>query len=89
VAYSLQFAATGDTGGNCTGCTWTYDAVPGGLTLTSGGLLSGIPTTAGTSTINVTATNAAGSAGPTGFSLAIGGAGVHSQATGRMTGTIK
>jgi hypothetical protein len=84
VAYSLQFAASGDTP-----ITWTYDAVPGGVTLTSGGLLSGTPTTAGTSTINVTATNGAGSAGPIGFSLAIGGAGVHSQATGRMTGTIK
>lgn len=84
VAYSLQFAATGDTP-----ITWTYDAVPAGLTLSSTGLLSGTPTTAGTSIINVTATNAAGSAGPTGFSLAIGGAGVYSQATGRMTGTIK
>src|ERR1019366_5070409 len=83
VAYSLQFTATGDTGGNCTGCTWSATGVPGGLTLSSGGLLSGTPTTAATSTINVTATNAAGSSGPTGFSLAIGGAGVHSQATGR------
>jgi hypothetical protein len=84
VAYSLQFAATGDTP-----ITWTCDAVPGGLTFTSGGLLSGTPTTPGTSTINVTATNAAGRAGPTGFSLTIGAGGVYSQATGRMTGTIK
>jgi hypothetical protein len=84
VAYSVQFTATGDTP-----ITWTYDAVPGGLTFTGGGLLSGTPTTAGTSTINVTATNAAGSAGPTGFSLTIGTAGGHGQVTGRMTGTIR
>jgi hypothetical protein len=84
VSYSLQFTATGDTP-----ITWTYDTVPGGLTFTSGGLLSGTPTAAGTSIINVMATNAAGSAGPTGFSLAIGAAGAYGRATGRMTGTIR
>jgi hypothetical protein len=83
-AYSLQFTATGDTP-----ITWTYDSVPGGLTFTSGGLLSGTSNTAGTSTINVTATNAAGSAGPTGFSLTRGAAGVYGRVTGRMTGTIR
>ena len=84
IPYSAQFQAMGDTP-----ITWTYDAVPGGLTFTSGGLLSGTPTTAGTSTINVTATNGAGSAGPTGFSITIGAAGVFSRATGMMTGYMQ
>lgn len=67
-AYSVQFAATGDTP-----ITWTATGIPAGLSLSSGGLLSGTPTTAATSTIQVTATNAAGtqSGAPTGFSITV------------------
>jgi hypothetical protein len=37
----------------------------------------------------VTATNAAGSSGPTGFSITIGAAGVPSRVTGIITGVVK
>lgn len=54
VAFSQQLAATGDT------ATWS-GTVPDGLTLSSSGLLSGTPTTAGAYSFTVTATNAGGS----------------------------
>jgi hypothetical protein len=70
-AYSITFAATGDTP-----ITWTATGVPGGLSLSSGGVLSGTPTTAATSTISATATNATGAqaGAPTGFSITINAA---------------
>ncbi len=55
VAFSQQLAATGDAP-----ITWT-GTVPDGLTLSSTGLLSGTPTTAGAYSFTVTATNAGGS----------------------------
>jgi hypothetical protein len=77
VAYSYQFTATGDTP-----ITWSGTGVPGGMNLASSGLLSGAPTTEGTTTINVTATNAKGSAGPTGFSMTtVSEGGGHARAT--------
>ena len=59
-AYSQTLAATGTTP-----ITWsvTEGSLPGGLELnTSTGVISGTPTTAGTSTFTVTARNATGSA---------------------------
>jgi hypothetical protein len=60
VAYSQTLAATGDTP-----ITWSMadgsDPLPGGLTLSTGGVISGTPTEAGTFTFTVEATNAAGS----------------------------
>jgi hypothetical protein len=54
-----QFQATGGTGS----IVWTYSGdLPTGLTLSSGGLLSGTPSAAGSFTFNVTATD--GSATP-------------------------
>ncbi|GHU80507.1 hypothetical protein FACS1894191_5940 [Clostridia bacterium] len=52
--YSQALAATGDAT-----ITWTLDSgtLPVGLTLSSGGLISGTPTTAGTSTFTVKASN--------------------------------
>jgi hypothetical protein len=52
--YSQTFAAAG-----CTGtCTWsTGGGLPGGLVFTSAGLLTGTPTSAGTSNFNITATD--------------------------------
>lgn len=66
ISYSFQFTASGSPIP-----TWTATSVPAGLTFSAGGLLSGTPTVAGTTSINVTATNSAGSAGPTSFSLNI------------------
>lgn len=66
-AYSFQFAATGSGP-----ITWTATGVPAGLMLSTSGLLSGTPTVTATSTINVTAMNSVGSAGPSAFSLTVG-----------------
>jgi hypothetical protein len=66
VPYMTTLAATGNTP-----ITWIATNVPNGLSMSSGGVLSGTPTAAGTFTINVTAISAAGEAGPIGFSLTI------------------
>ena len=57
-AYSQSLAASGDTP-----ITWTRDSgtLPGGLSLSSSGVISGTPTAAGDSTFIVKATNAKGS----------------------------
>jgi Putative Ig domain len=57
-AYSQQFTATGGTGTD----TWTVasgSTLPTNLSLSSTGLLSGTPTTAGTFTFGITATDSA------------------------------
>lgn len=51
--------------------SWSATGVPTGMSLSSGGILSGTPTGSGTSTLQVTATNGCSSAGPTAFSLTI------------------
>lgn len=59
VAYTLQLASTGGTGA----VTWAVPAgstLPGGLTLTTAGLLAGTPTAGGTFTFSVTATDSGG-----------------------------
>lgn len=58
VAYSQALAATGTTP-----ITWTLESgsLPAGLSLSSSGIISGTPTTAGTFTFTVKATNSAGS----------------------------
>jgi hypothetical protein len=57
-AYSAQLTASG----GLTPYTWALDAgnLPVGLTLSSTGLISGIPTTAGTSSFLALCTDAAG-----------------------------
>jgi len=69
----LQFSATGDANGTCSGCSWSATGLPAGMTFSSSGSLGGTPSVSGTFTINVTATNNTGSgvAGPTGFSITI------------------
>jgi hypothetical protein len=58
VPYSATLTATGTTP-----ISWSivYGALPSGMTLSSAGVISGTPTATGTSIIDVTATNAAGS----------------------------
>lgn len=55
IAYTLTFAATGGTGPY----TWSVNTgtLPGGLTLSSAGVLSGTPTAAGSSVFTVKATD--------------------------------
>lgn len=67
-AYSFSFAATGTLPIN-----WsvTTGNLPPGLTLSSSGVLSGTPTSAGTYTFSVQATNSVGVAGPQTYSLTI------------------
>jgi hypothetical protein len=52
-SYSQSFTATGGTGT----LTWSATGLPAGLSISSGGVLSGIPTAAGTTSITVRATD--------------------------------
>ena len=74
VPFSYDFkpllTVTGDASYTASAVTWSATSVPAGLTLNSSGVLSGTPTTAGTSTLNVTAAYKSKSA-QTGYSLAI------------------
>lgn len=67
VAYSASFAFSGGT----PPVTWSATGLPAGLTLSSGGALSGVPTTPGTSNISVTARDSAGTAVSKTFGVAI------------------
>ena len=70
-AYSQTFVATGGSGG------YTYSAtgsLPSGLTLTSGGVLSGTPTTGGSFTFTVTATDSGLATGTRSYTVVIANA---------------
>jgi putative Ig domain-containing protein len=67
---SLQLTATEPDGSSCS-CTYTQTGLPAGLTMTSGGLVSGTPTKAASSTVTVTATDATGVSGSTSFTWTI------------------
>ena len=69
-AYSQQLASTG---GSNTGYTYSISSgtLPAGITLSSGGLLSGTPAAAGTSTFSITVTDSAGATGSKAFSLTV------------------
>ncbi len=71
-AYSQQFTATGGT----LPLTWskTLGTLPGGLTLTSGGLLSGTPTATGTFNFTIQVVDANGSTVTKAFALTINNA---------------
>lgn len=60
------------SGGN-TPYTWSSSALPSGLSLSSGGVLSGTPTTTGSTTITVTVTDASAATANTGVSIVITG----------------
>ena len=62
-AVSLQMAASGGQ----SPYTWTASGLPAGLSISDSGLITGTPTTAGTSTVTVTATDANGAKGQTTF----------------------
>ncbi len=82
-ATSLQM-----TGSDSAGRTLTYSAtgLPPGLTITSGGLISGTPTTAGTYTVTVTATDSTGASGSTTFTWTINPAGGGCASPGQKLG---
>ncbi|TCO46555.1 S8 family peptidase [Actinocrispum wychmicini] len=66
--FDLQLTAFGGDGGPY---TWTAGNLPDGLTLSDTGLLSGTPTTRGTSTITLTATDSTGKSGTATFPLTV------------------
>ncbi|HEX4222203.1 MAG TPA: putative Ig domain-containing protein, partial [Pseudonocardiaceae bacterium] len=66
-AVSLQLSASGGTAPY----TWTASGLPAGLSISSGGLISGTPTTAATSSVTVTAKDSTGATGSASFSWVI------------------
>jgi Putative Ig domain len=72
-AVSLQISATDSASGQ----TLTYSAtgLPAGLSISSTGLISGTPTTAGTSSVTVTATDTTGASGSASFTWTINSSG--------------
>ncbi|MBM7772216.1 subtilisin family serine protease [Actinokineospora baliensis] len=64
---SLTLSATGGTAPY----TWTATGLPAGLSISTGGVISGTPTTAGNYNVTVTATPASGTPGSASFSWAI------------------
>ncbi|MGD0498822.1 MAG: putative Ig domain-containing protein, partial [Bryobacteraceae bacterium] len=69
-AYSQTLAATGGTGT----LTWTLNAdnyLPPGLSLSSGGVISGTPTSTGQYNVNVTVTDGSGNTATRGYNLNI------------------
>jgi large repetitive protein len=72
VAYSQILSGTGGTAPYTFAVT--SGALPAGLTLTPAGVLAGTPTTAGTSTFTVTATDAAGCTGVRTYTIIIAAA---------------
>lgn len=66
-AVSLQLTATGGTAP----LRWTATGLPASLSIATGGLISGTPTTAGTSTVNATVTDSTGATGSTSFTFTI------------------
>ena len=71
-AASLQVSATDSASGQ----TLTYSAtgLPAGLSISSSGLISGTPTTAGTSSVTVTAKDTTGATGTASFSWTVNSA---------------
>ena len=69
VAYSQQITASGGTGSYA--FTVLTGTLPAGLTLSSGGLLSGTPTTLGSSTVVIQATDGSGCPGVTTYTINI------------------
>ncbi len=70
-AASLQLSASGGSGGY----TWTATGLPAGLSISTSGLISGTPTTAGTSSVTATAKDSSGATGATTFSWTVNPAG--------------
>ena len=66
-AVSLQLSASGGTAPY----TWTATGLPAGLSISSGGAISGTPTTAATSNVTVTAKDSTGTTGSASFSWTI------------------
>jgi endo-1,4-beta-xylanase len=88
-AASLQISATDSAAGQT--LTFSATGLPAGLTISSSGLISGTPTTSGTSNVTVTARDGTGATGSASFTWTIsGGTGNTVTVTnpGARTGTV-
>jgi hypothetical protein len=89
-AASLQIAATDSASGQT--LTYTATGLPAGLSISSTtGLISGTPTTAGTSSVTVTATDTTGASGSASFNWTISAATANTVTVtnpGSQSGTI-
>jgi hypothetical protein len=72
-AVSKQISATDSASGQT--LTFTASALPAGLAISASGLITGTPTTAGTSTVVVTAQDATGATGSATFTWTVNSAG--------------
>ncbi|MGF1430528.1 putative Ig domain-containing protein [Kitasatospora sp. LaBMicrA B282] len=72
-AASLQISASDSASGQS--LTYSATGLPAGLSISSSGLISGTPTTAGTSSVTVTAKDSTGASGSAGFSWTVTGSG--------------
>ncbi len=79
----LQPDAQSATGGT-TPYTWSATGLPGGLTVSSGGVISGTPTTAGTFSVTVKATDAAAKTGTATFTWTVNPSGGGSTCNGAL-----
>ncbi len=70
-AVSLQLSASGGT----SPYTWTASGLPAGLSISGSGLISGTPTTAGTSSVTATANDSTGATGSASFSWTVSSSG--------------
>jgi Putative Ig domain len=84
--HSVSLQITGSD--SASGQTLTYSAtgLPAGLSISSGGLISGTPTTAGSSTVTVTARDGTGATGSTSFGWTITTAGGGCASPGQKLG---
>jgi hypothetical protein len=67
VAYSTTLTGSGGT----TAYTWSATGLPSGLSISTGGVISGTPTGGGTSTVAITLTDAVGGTANTSLSLLV------------------
>jgi hypothetical protein len=79
---SLQLSATGGT----PPYTWSATGLPAGLSISSGGLISGTPTTAGTSSVTATVRDSASQTGSTSFNWTINPVGGGCSSPGQKIG---
>jgi prepilin-type N-terminal cleavage/methylation domain-containing protein len=68
---SSAYTTTLVGGGGTTAYSWSATGLPAGLSISSGGVISGTPTAAGTSTVAATLTDAAGATATKNLSLTI------------------
>jgi len=90
-AGSVQISASDSASGQT--LTYSANGLPAGLSINSStGLISGTPTTAGTSTVVVTATDTTGASGSTSFNWTVNGTSSGNTVTvtspGSQTGTV-